>query len=593
MSRIRGAFVLTAIALCVAPAAGASNAAVAETPALPAGWLPASHDAFSALLDARGTRIPAAEAGDLQRDLLSLSGAAIADPEFVFPARAGDLDGDGAGDVLTFEFAGSAAQLVARRGSTGDELWSMPGAYSAIPTDLDGDAASDTIVLASGPIGILPPLPGQPDPVPPVSLSANPQTVSLVHGDGHLAWSYTVPGVVQRLGDPTGSLASDVDAVVALNVMRDATGDGVLDVWVGTTTFTQYAFDTMVQANVFVGRTIDGATGLEVGRVVAVAVDGMPWIVPASDVSGDGLADVFSFTAGRDGDGILAATSVTGIPRWAQAIPTRFAYPTVLELTGDGVSDVMLQAFSDGGAQRLAYSGIDGVTLWARPDNGYTDRAGDIDGDGGTDLIQIEGMFGSAITATAWSGKTGMDLWGPTSYPAPEGAMTVHCICTDDLTGDGVWDPLTAELLFSDPMEMTVRALDGSTGTPLWVSAWDPGHGFPIPLGADADGDGADDLGVAYGVGSDLVLETMRGADSAPIWTASAAIDGFSIGFYGDDVTGDGDPEVVLASLRFVEESISGAAHAIDRVGHLWSTHETGRFTSEAMRPGRTPGRER
>jgi hypothetical protein len=79
----------------------------------------------------------------VRRGLLKMEAplAAVADPEFVFPARAGDLDADGKNDLLTFEFAGNDATLRARKGSDGSELWNVPGAYFALPIDIDGDGA--------------------------------------------------------------------------------------------------------------------------------------------------------------------------------------------------------------------------------------------------------------------------------------------------------------------------------------------------------------------------------------------------------------------------------------------------------------------
>lgn len=580
MVRSRIPLALAAVALLVTPAAGAQRPAPAFDPSrleLPREWSPEAHP-YERLLAARGVRLSVAEFEDLRRDLLAGNEAvALAEPEFVFPARAGDLDADGADDLFTFEFQGQDSELVARKGTTGAALWSMPGAFAAIPGDLDQNEVPDAVVLAMQQASVTPAVPSEVEvpgvQVPFASLSAKVQTISMIDGSGTAIWTTPVLGIGERYGDPSGSLATDLDAVVAMSVTDDATGDGRDDVFVATMTFTQYAIDRMIQATATVGRILDGATGLEAGRVAATAVDSIPWVLPASDLSGDGLADLLSFSVGTGEAGSLSASSATGVPIWEQSVPTRFAFPSVHEMSGDGKDDVLLQAFADGGSQRLAYSGATGAALWARPDSGYIDRAGDIDGDGATDFIQLDGMFGSAITATAWSGATGLDLWGPTSYVAPEGAMTVHCHCTDDLTGDGVWDPLTAELVFADPMQMQVRALDGATGAALWAVAADPAEGFPIPLGVDVDDDGAADLGVGFGTGASLVVRTISSADYSPLWSASGESDGFSIGFFGEDVTGDGDPEIVLASVRFVEEWFRGSVHVFDRAGRIWVSH--------------------
>jgi hypothetical protein len=63
----------------------------------------------------------------------------------------------------------------------------------------------------------------------------------------------------------------------------------------------------------------------------------------------------------------------------------------------------------------------------------------------------------------------------------------------------------------------------------------------------------------------------MRGTDGTEIWATSAPMDGFPLGFYGDDVAGGDEPELVLAGVRFVDESIRGFAQAYDPGGQLWS----------------------
>lgn len=567
MRRTHRVLLIASVAITATPSAWASSAPTGERPALPAAWSMPDEHPFERLVSLRGQRVSAATLDDVQRELLAASDSLVADPEFVFPGRAGDLNGDGANDVATFEFAGAASQLVLRDGRTGSPLWSVPDAYAAQIGDLTGDGRPEVITLGQQ-LAWTRPLPPE---APVLAIATNEQTVSARSADGSLLWSVELSGLVERLGDPNGSAAADLEAIVALQTIPDATGDGRRDVFVGTTTFAQSAFGPIVEADLFAGRTLDGSTGSLSGSVTANAVNGMPWVVPVGDVSGDGLADAFTMSAAPTVGGLLTATTLQGVPVWAETIATTFAAPSSADLTGDGSPDLILQGLDVAGL-RSAYDGENGGLLWARPDGGYTDLAGDIDGDGGTDLIRVDGMFGSSITATGISGATGSALW-TASHPAPDGAMTVHCTCNNDLTGDGVWDPLTAEIVFGDPMTMTVRTLDGSTGATLWAADVDPAHGFPIPLGADVDGDGAHDLGLGYNTEAGITVRALRGPDFAPLWSASAAVEGFSLGFYGDDLDGDHDAEFVVAGLRFVDESMRGSAHAIGRDGRRWSTH--------------------
>lgn len=553
---------LRVIAICVVVAIGAfpADARTSGTPR-PDRWTGPKRSGLQVLAEARGRRMDATALQRFQREIIAAdSVAALADPEFVFPSRAGDLDGDGKQDVLTFEFAGNDASMSARSGLTGAPLWEVAGAYVGVPVDADADGIGDVLTLSTMREVLAP------------GVSTNMQRITLARGDGTAAWTYDVPGTIARIstGDYSG-VFTDTEFVVALRSIPDATGDGLADVWVATSTFVQVATDQfIVDADVMTGRALDGATGLEVGRIATTGLDGFPWIVPAADLSGDGLADAFAFQVLASGAGVLSARSLHGVPHWSVEVPTHIAYPFVHEMTADGAPDLMLQDVG-GASLRRGYSGADGRALWSRPDTGTIDRAGDIDGDGAQDMIQMEAP-GSSIVATAWSGATGLDLWGPATYAGPDGAFTAYCFCTDDLTGDGIWDPLTAEIVFSDPPMMTVRALNGTSGTLMWVASRPASDGFPSPIGADADGDGATDLAVAPSTGSAVTVRTLRGRDFSPIWSTTAPLEGFPIGFYGDDLAGDGSPEIVLASIRFVDESIRGAAHAVDPAGMLWSS---------------------
>lgn len=550
---------LAVLVIIVAAAVPRVSMGAAPPAPIPAVWQPPGATALEQLADARGTWLTGGEFDDLRAALLRhhAGGTVIPDAEFVFPSRVGDLDGDGRNDVMTAEFVGEQSALALRRGLDGDVLMEIHDAFSALPVDLEGDGTGELLVqgssseqLADGARSIR-------------------QTVSRLTLDGTV-WTYEVPGAIVRAADPQGGIAADAEFVIGVAPMGDATGDGVDDVWVATSSFIYLDSEVFVVADTFAARTIDGATGLQVGHVVAASAAGLPFAIPAGDVSGDGRADVFALSGLTDGQGVLAAHSTEGVPHWAIPVPTAFAYPSVHEMTGDGIPDLLLQAFTPSGPMRLAFSGRDGSQLWTLPDTGYTDAAGDIDGDGGADLIRIE-TPSTGVIATAWSGATGQVIWGPVSYAAPDGAWVLNCICTDDLTGDGVWDPLTAEVVFGDPVTVTIRTLDGASGLPLWVTAADPSGTFPVPIGVDIDGDGGTDLGASSSSGTSITARTLRGADFTDLWSVTAPIEGFALGFYGDDLAGDDAPELVMASIRFVDESIRGSAHALDASGIVWA----------------------
>ncbi|HVL80223.1 MAG TPA: hypothetical protein VM840_01360 [Actinomycetota bacterium] len=519
-------------------------------------WRDTASPALAELAASRGRISSRAELVRLQARVLAAD-AGLPSPDFVFPYRAGDLDGDGANDALAFEWRGDSPRLVALRGTDGATLWAKAGAPFATAVDLDDDGEAEVLAVsyewtpvADGPRALV-------------------QRVSLLDGsDGAARWTTTLGGADLRSWSDLGGVGSDVQFVASLRVMPDATGDGRPDVWVGTMNGAFIDSSTLVtDSDLFVGRTLEGSTGLEVGRVAAAGVDALPWAVPAGDVSGDGLADVFTMS-GRSWDtGALAAVSVAGTPWWARRIPSGQVYSSVGDLTGDGSPDIALQTFHDGGPSRIAYDGRTGAELWSRPDVGYIDLAGDIDGDGGTDLIQVNTPEGGSVL-TAWSGATGETIWGPVHYVASEGAWVMFCVCVHDVTGDGIWDPLVADVVFTEEgADVLVRMLNGRGGLPLWTHQLAPGDGLPVPIGADADGDGTEDAGLTTADG----ISIRRGTDFTPLWEAPREPGKMVLGFYGDDLTGDGSAEIVAARLELVEEWFQGSAAAYRPGTLIWS----------------------
>ena len=497
----------------------------------------------------------------LQRDALlaSADGAAVAQPEFVYPTRAGDLDGDGKNDVITVEFIGEQPNLFARRGLDGSVLWNAPRTHFALPGDLDANGETDILLLENNWSTIDP------------GVSTVAQRLSLRRRDGSVGWEWTFRAMSIRRSPAEIFLASDSEWVVDVTPISDATGDGKPDLWVGTARFAQTDTGGFNEGRTFTGHTLDGQSGMPFGSITTHALNGMPWAIPAGDVNGDGLSDVFAITRIDTDRLLVSAQSSHGVVYWTAEAGANGADMTAADFSGDGLPDLMLQAFASTTSLRLGYSGADGALLFERPDAGYIQPAGDVDGDGGVDLIELDTADTSNL-ATAWSGKTGEIIYAH-SFAGPDGAWAVFCTCVGDVSGDGIWDPLSAEVEFTDPVRMTVRTLDGVSGLPLWQTEMPGSDGFPGYLGADVDADGAEDIAITPTDGAVVRVRTLRGIDASPIWTMVTAMEAFSIGAYGDDVAGDGEPEILMAAVAFGEESFLGSAHVFDRHGRVWRSH--------------------
>jgi hypothetical protein len=552
MARARSSLIVLLLVGLISPTAGARS-----TLDLPRSWSarPTPLDSVAAIRNAQpgSARFESARL-ELLTDEAPL--AAVAAPEFVYPLRAGDLDDDGINDLVTVEFTGEIPVLRARHGLDGHELWNRSNVYLAQPVDLDDNGDGELLVASR-----------VYTPTEITGVSTVEETIALLEGDGTPVWTFEVPGVFARMNDMESGLAADVEAVVSVRTMPDATGDGLDDVWVGTLEFAYVHQGNIYEARGFTGRSLDGATGDDGAPVPTAAVNGTAWGTPVSDLNGDGLADVITMGGATPETGVLAAHTGFGAPLWASALGANFGYLSAPELTGDGLGDALVLAFFDGASKHMVYSGANGSQLWAQTLNGMVDVAGDIDGDGGSDLISVE-AFSVDVKITAIAGATGASLWGPVVSPSVD--FTANCFCTNDLTGDGVWDPLTIEYTI-EPFNAIVRAHDGASGTEMWNVSLPSNVGFPSPLGVDADGDGREDLVFAASDGSSLQMSVTRGTDRGLVWEATVPFAAGLAGVYGDDVTGDGAADLVLRSEVLSEDGFIGGAHAMNASGLLWS----------------------
>lgn len=325
---------------------------------------------------------------------------------------AGDVNGDGLGDILTYSVHTSGAGRVqVRSGLDRALLRSFPfveHAFWAVPMaaagDVDGDGLDDVLVGDAA------------------------QALAFVYSGATGAVLHTLSGVG---GSPTDGFGRSVAGV------GDVDGDGVGDLAVSAVP----AFSDAGYVRVF-----SGAAGAHLYDVTSINTFGRfgTSLTGIGDVDGDGHAD-FAVGATSDGNRFLNPGAPPFIPPfWS----------------------------NDQAGAVHAFSGASGARIWIATGDealaglGYrVAGAGDVNGDGVPDVVA-----GSASTefphrgyARVLSGVDGSELFtllrnlmGSRSLVSVDGGS--------DLDGDGVADVLVGARAAPSPTEPDVLLISGATG---------------------------------------------------------------------------------------------------------------------------------
>jgi len=523
-------------------------------------------------------------------------------------AGAGDLNGDGYGDVIVgapaytngeteegaaFLYLGSASGLAAAPAWTaeGDEFFAVFGVSVATAGDVNGDGYSDAIVGADAYAGTLD--------------SAGRALLYLGSASGLAA----TPAWTAVTAQPSAAFGHSVATA------GDVNGDGYSDVIVGAP---NYDNEHSAEGKAFL--YLGSASGL--GSTAAWTAESnqnfagyASSVAPAGDVNGDGYADVivgsFFYDNGQTDEGRAfvyfgTASGLAPTPAWTTEGNQNDAQygasvATAGDVNGDGYSDVIVGASAlDNGPTEVggaflylgSSAGLHIQPAWAvasdqsNSEFGFSAApAGDVNGDGYSDVIvgakyydndQLDQGRAFVYPGSA-SGLATTPLWS--AEGDQESAFFGNSVATaGDVNGDGYSDVIVGALGYDNGEWDEGRAFvylgsaSGLAATPAWTAESNQDFaefGVSVATAGDVNGDGYSDVVVGSDLYSNGETEEGRafvylgsgsGLATTPAWSAESSQDssrfGVSVATAGD-VNRDGYSDVIVGASHYTNGQAS------------------------------------
>ncbi|MCB9178872.1 MAG: FG-GAP repeat protein [Flavobacteriales bacterium] len=528
---------------------------------------------------------------------------------------AGDVNGDGYSDVVVgayrfsngqtwegraFVYHGSATGLSAAANWTAEsnQLDARFGFSVACAGDVNGDGSSDVIVGAPAFDN------GQ----------TNEGRAFVYHG--------SATGLAATAAWTTESNQASSQTGYSVSTAGDVNNDGYSDVVVGIPFYTStLAADGRVAVHRGSLTGLVAAAFWTADSPVASAQFGQA-VACAGDVNGDGFADVIvgapTYANGQTGEGAAYAFlgSTTGLTQtWIReenqaGASCGAAVASAGDVNGDGFSDVIVGApqWDNGqtneGICRVFIGGANGAAPIQLPGGlshpssaaeHFGQRvagAGDVNGDGYSDIIIGDRYFGAANTGAAFVyhgsavGVFGSSAWTHVGS-VPNGELGFTVASAGDVNGDGYSDvivgaPYHSQIYTGCGMALVFHGSStGVSAAPAWTTlgvGTDHHYGFTVASAGDVNGDGFADVLVgapdepAAGEGRVyLYFGSSTGLPTTPSATLSSATNGD----FGEcvatagDVNGDGFSDVVIGAgainrIHVYHGSISGISASPD-----------------------------
>ena len=434
--------------------------------------------------------------------------------DMAYSVFAADVDGDGDLDVLSASVNDDAIAWYENEGGEGAS-WTArtissvaDGAWSVFAADVDGDGDLDAL-----------------------SASFN---------DDAIAWYENLGG------DPPSWTASTISSAAdsARSVYAvDVDGDGDLD-----------ALSASNDDDAIAWYENENGQGTSwTPRTISSAVDGAS-SVHAADVDGDGDLDALS-TCLEDDEVAWYENLGGDPPSWtARTISSAadFAHSVyAADVDGDGDLDALSASFLDDEVAWHENRTIHRSAVLEQSAEISSDAYGarsvyaaDIDGDGDVDAVSAS----SADDAIAWYENLGGDPPAWTASTISSVADAAYSSYAADVDGDGDLDVLSASRYDNSIAWYENETGDGASWTASTISS-DAASARSV-FAADVDGDGdVDVLSASFGDNSIAWYENVSGDGAS--WTAStiASDASLAVSVFAADVDGDGDVDVLSASL--------------------------------------------
>ncbi|KAF5426842.1 Repeat domain-containing protein, partial [Candidatus Methanophagaceae archaeon] len=426
----------------------------------------------------------------------------------IFAVPTDDLDGDCLTDVIVIESIydraadTTTAKVIAKNGKTGMYLWEESvnadgkdncdiDAWGA--GDLNGDGLGDIIVIESI-----------------YDSAANATTakvIATVGNSGTYIWEETVNANGKDNCDIDAKSAGDLDADGLTDVIViESIYDGATD----TTTAKVIAKKGNTGTRIWEESVnADGKDNCDIDakRAGDLDGDGFDDVIVRERKSNDAIFTATMSVIAKNGKTgtHMWEESVTGMVPYIYVLPAG-------DLDGDGLNDVIVSEIKvdeltfTATMCVIAKKGSNGASLWEESVSGtgshiFALSAGNLDGDGLDDVIVIESTYDNTTDTTttrviAKNGKTGSHMWEESVSGA---GSYIAALPAGDLDGDGLNDVIATENKYNQPTDTTttrVIAKTGKEGTHLleaqsneliWVATW-WGHN------CDLNGDGTNDL---------------------------------------------------------------------------------------------------